>query len=456
MNKLSEENLALKATIAMQAKALSTAEGWKSETCNALRLAQQQLQHARLCQMQNWSARQHVSIPPCFIAPSAAGGSLQQAHPLPMPETDADTHGSRVSPQYSNHSGPIPDNNEGSPSSNEVHPQVLHNSYYDSVRQQQELIKTEPKIALGKRLTNDSWLPVDGATGNGYVETQPHKQARIERVNESWSENDLWQLLDCPLETGNANCAQPPSHKQARVAQVDDALVDNGRREPLGPMDLPFEMEAFHDLQPHAATPAGTVSAAVGSFMTMSAAQQLDYSAAYMASVPVHYSAAHADGVQTDELRTSIPTVGTGSGTGVQPAPSQIEIYAQTHSLYASTRLCMWRNGWYAVFILIQVRFWYDVLANDWYNVHAHSWYNVQAPSWRGIYDLGKLQALDWYDVQALAAGVQNNSLGFEYRAPSFVPLAMADGWWHHQQPLRFKLLFMLCVLVGLCVCEAT
>jgi len=434
-NKLTAENLALKATVEMQAEALSAAERWKTGACNALRVAQQQLQHARLGQMQNCSAPQHFSTTAGFIAPSAAGGSLQQAHPLPMPETGADMYGNRVSSQYLNHPGPVPDNNADSPSSSEVHPQVLHNSNYNSVQQQQELIQTDLKVvvehdphtktAFGKRLMNDSWLPVDGATCNGYVEPQPHKQARIERVNETWSENDLWQLLGRPLEAGNDNRAQPPSHKQARVAQVDDALVGNGLREPLG---LPFEMSAFNNLQPHAATSDGTVSAAAGSFMTMSAAQQSDV---YMTSIPLHYSAAFADGVQTDELVTSIATFGTGGGTGVQPEPSQIEISAQTHSLYDSIQLCLWRNGWYAVFICTQIHFWYGVRANYWYNVH--SWYDVQAPSWRDIYDLG-------YSVQ------NNSTLGFEYRAPSFVPLAMADGWWHHQQPLLFKLL--LC-----CVC---
>jgi hypothetical protein len=317
MNKLTEENLALKATVEMQAKALSAAERWKSVACNALRVAQQQLQHSRLRQMQNCSAPQHLSTSAGFIAPSAAGGSLQQAHPLPMlPETGADTYGSRVSPQYLNHPGPRPVNNEDSPSSSEVHPQVLHNSNYNSVQQQQELIQTglkvvveqEPntKLALGKRLMDDSWLTVDGATGNGCVQPQPHKQARIERVNEAWSEDDLWQLLGLPLEVGNGNCAQPASHKQAREL-----------------LDPPFEMDAFDDLQPHAATSDGTVSAAAGSFMTMSAAQQSDVD---MTSIPVHNSTAYAYGVQTDELYTSIATFGTGGGTGVQPESSQIEI----------------------------------------------------------------------------------------------------------------------------------
>jgi hypothetical protein len=77
----------------------------------------------------------------------------------------------------------------------------------------------------------------------------------------------------------------------------------------------------------------------------------------------------YADGVQTYELYTSIATFGTGSGTGVQPKPGQIEISAQTHSLYDSILLGMWRNIWYAVFILIQVRFWYDVQAHDWYDI---------------------------------------------------------------------------------------
>ena len=207
--------------------------------------------------------------------------------------------------------------------------------------------------------------------------------------------------------------------------------------------DLPFEMDDFDDdlLQTRAATSNGIVSADGDAFIIVSIVKQSG------ASIDVHNSTSFDDGNQADGLCTSIATFGTGSGTGVQPEPSQIEISAQTHSLYDSIQLGMQRNGWYVVFILTQIRFWCDVRANYWYDVHAHSWYDVQAPSGRDIYDLGKLQAHDWYDVQALGAGVQNNStLGFQYRAPSFVPLAMADGWWHHQQPLLFKLL--LC-----CVC---